>query len=132
MMMYTHKQACWLVKKIFDIRYWFMEKYTSVELHRYYRNGKFSIKKLYIAMRPQFQKSLWKKVLTGSKAIPKYRFILWLPIHRKLTTVDRLEKRGVTVAKDVYYVQQKKRSQWSIYGLDVIMPGQYGLYCYNG
>lgn len=100
MSMDTPKQACWLVSKIFDIRYWFLEKYTSADLHRYYRNGKFSIKKLYIAMRPQFQKSLWKKVLTGSKAIPKHRFILWLAIHRKLATIDRLERQGVTVAKE--------------------------------
>ncbi|XP_075097840.1 uncharacterized protein LOC142175160 [Nicotiana tabacum] len=96
----TPKQACWLVRKIFDIRYWFLEKYTSVELHKYYRNGKFSIKKLYISMRPQFQKSLWKKVLTGSKAIPKHRFILWLEVHRKLATFDRLERWGVTVPKE--------------------------------
>uniref|UniRef100_A0A1U7YVC8 Uncharacterized protein LOC104248562 n=1 Tax=Nicotiana sylvestris TaxID=4096 RepID=A0A1U7YVC8_NICSY len=33
MRMDTPKQACWLVRKIFDMRYWFLEKYTSVELH---------------------------------------------------------------------------------------------------
>ncbi|XP_019258555.1 PREDICTED: uncharacterized protein LOC109236788 [Nicotiana attenuata] len=45
-------------------------------------------------MRPQFQKVWWKKITAGSKAIPKHRFILWLAVHRKLATVDRLRRWG--------------------------------------
>ncbi|XP_019228669.1 PREDICTED: uncharacterized protein LOC109209786 [Nicotiana attenuata] len=36
----------------------------------------------------------------GSKAIPKHRFILWLAVHRKLATIDRLGRWGVTVANE--------------------------------
>jgi len=52
----TPKQACWIVKKIFDTRQWFLEKHSRNELEQYQINGKFKIKKLCIAMRPQFQK----------------------------------------------------------------------------
>ncbi|XP_016503770.1 uncharacterized protein LOC107821824 [Nicotiana tabacum] len=93
----TPKQACWIVKKIFDTRQWFLKKHSRNKLEQYHRNGKFNIKKLYIVMRPQFQKIWWKKITTGSKAIPKYRFILWLALYRRVATVDRLRRWGSIV-----------------------------------
>nr|XP_009782599.1 PREDICTED: uncharacterized protein LOC104231324 [Nicotiana sylvestris] len=84
-------------RKIFDIKNWFIEKHSNADMSIYYRQGKFSIKQLYIAMRPQCQKSPWKRVTTGSNAIPKYQFILWLALHRRLAIVDRLRIWGITV-----------------------------------
>nr|XP_016464660.1 PREDICTED: uncharacterized protein LOC107787583 [Nicotiana tabacum] len=55
--MSTPKHACWLVRKIFDARDWYSQKSPTDDLNSYCKQEKFSIKKLYIATRPQYQNS---------------------------------------------------------------------------
>lgn len=98
--MATPKQASWVIKKILDAREWFMQNCPNDTLSSYCKGGKFYIKKLYKAARPQYQKCNWKRLVTTSKAIPRHQFILWLALHRKWATVERLQKWGITVNKD--------------------------------
>ncbi|XP_019224568.1 PREDICTED: uncharacterized protein LOC109206220 [Nicotiana attenuata] len=39
MAMDSPKQACWIVKKVFDTRQWFLEKHSRNELKQYQRNA---------------------------------------------------------------------------------------------
>ncbi|XP_019238439.1 PREDICTED: uncharacterized protein LOC109218526 [Nicotiana attenuata] len=48
----TPKRACWIVRKVFDTREWFGSVNTSGDVNEYCKQGKFSIKKVYIAVRP--------------------------------------------------------------------------------
>nr|XP_016488102.1 PREDICTED: uncharacterized protein LOC107808126 [Nicotiana tabacum] len=98
--MNTPKQASWIVKKIFDVREWFRQNNPNESLSNFCKNGKFCIKKLYNASRPQFQKCNWKRLTIASKAIPRHKFILWLALHRRLATVERLQRWGLMVSKD--------------------------------
>lgn len=98
--MNTPKQACWLVRKIFDTREWLLQKDPSSDLNKYYLHGKFSIKKLYVASMHQYPKRPWKRIIVGSKVLPRHQFILWLALHRRLATVDRLRKWGLSISSD--------------------------------
>ncbi|XP_019248838.1 PREDICTED: uncharacterized protein LOC109228116 [Nicotiana attenuata] len=49
---------------------------------------------------PQYPKCSWKKITIGSKALTRHQSIQWLAMHKKLTTVDRLRKGGISVATD--------------------------------
>ncbi|XP_060183077.1 uncharacterized protein LOC132613033 [Lycium barbarum] len=59
--------------------------------------SKFSIKKMYIAMLPQHPKVPWKCLTLQAGIHPRYKFILWLTMKRRLATVDRLLKFGIIV-----------------------------------
>ncbi|XP_019241243.1 PREDICTED: uncharacterized protein LOC109221239 [Nicotiana attenuata] len=49
---------------------------------------------------PQYPKCHWKRITIDSKALPRHQFILWLAMHKKLATVDRLRKWGISIASD--------------------------------
>lgn len=98
--MSTPKQASWIVKKIFDAREWLRQNNPTETLNNFCKKGKFCIKKVYTASRPKYQKCNWKRLTIASKAIPRHQFILWLALHRRLATVERLQKWGIVVSKD--------------------------------
>lgn len=100
MTIYTPKQASWLVRKIFDSRDWLIQKDSFADLNKNCINGKFGIKKMYVATMPQYPKCHWKRIAIDSKALPRQQFIMWLAMHRKLATVDRLRKWGLLIASD--------------------------------
>ncbi|XP_016507467.2 uncharacterized protein LOC107825152 [Nicotiana tabacum] len=62
--------------------------------------GQFNIKKTYTLVSPQYPKVHWKALMMGSNAIPRHNFILWLTLHQRLTTVDRLVTWGIQVASE--------------------------------
>ncbi|XP_070032956.1 uncharacterized protein [Nicotiana tomentosiformis] len=68
MSMHTPKQACWLVRKIFDTREWLIQNDSFVDLNKYCINEKFSIKKMYVSTIPQHPKCHGK----GLQLIQKY------------------------------------------------------------
>lgn len=98
--MHTPKQSCWQLRKIFDTRDWLIQRDPSIDLNKYYIKGKFSIKKLYVATMPQYPKCHWKRITIDSKVLPRHQFILWLAMHRKPATVDRLRKWGLSIASN--------------------------------
>lgn len=74
--MQTPKLACWLARKIFDARYWYMDKDLTVELQQCTTNDGFNIKKAYVFLCPQYQKVPWNHLTMGSNLIPRHQFIL--------------------------------------------------------
>nr|XP_016487849.1 PREDICTED: uncharacterized protein LOC107807909 [Nicotiana tabacum] len=125
--MSTPSQACWLVRKVFDIRDWYLSIDSFANINNYCRKGQFNIQKAYTLARPQFQKVHWKALILGS-TIPRYNFILWLALHHRITTVDRLAAWGIHVASGcvlcssgkteimahLFFECQYSRNIWSI------------------
>lgn len=87
---------------------WFGSVNTSGDVNTFCKQGKFSIKKVYIAARPQFQKVPWKRLVQGADTLPRHRFILWLTLNQKLATVDRLARWKIDVPKECVLCTSKK------------------------
>lgn len=49
-------------------------------------------------MLPQRVNVEWKTLAMLKGLIPRHNFIMWLALHQRLTTVDRLGKWGIQVA----------------------------------
>lgn len=64
--------------------------------------GKFSIKKLYLAILPDLLKVTWKSIILNTSIYPRHRFILRLALLKRLAKVDRLAKFEITI--DTSYV----------------------------
>ncbi|XP_070005106.1 uncharacterized protein [Nicotiana sylvestris] len=94
--MSTPNQACWLVRKVFDIREWYLNIDSFANMNKFCRKGQFNIQKMYTLSRPQFPKVRWKALILGT-TIPRHNFILWLALHHRLVTVDRLTAWGIQV-----------------------------------
>lgn len=78
--MQTPQHACWLVRNIFEARYFFVNRDFEVELQKCSTAAGLSIKNAYLSFHPQYQKVPWKHLTMGSKQIPQNRFILRLAI----------------------------------------------------
>lgn len=87
------KQVSWLVRKLFGAREWCATDGTGLQTCT--NNGQFSIRKAYIQTTPQYPKVTWKKLLMVTGMLPKQKYILWMALHRRLATVDRLAKWGI-------------------------------------
>lgn len=61
------------------------------------KGNSFSIMKLYQLQFPQLPKVPWKGIVLQPKMHPRFKFILWLALQRRLATVDRLLKYGVQI-----------------------------------
>lgn len=60
----------------------------------------FSIGKAYYILLPIFSKVPWSGILSSPHMVPKHKFILWLTLHGKLSTMDRLAAWGKNVNSD--------------------------------
>ncbi|XP_059294741.1 uncharacterized protein LOC132047761 [Lycium ferocissimum] len=54
----------------------------------------------YLFLLPQYPKVAWKTVVLNTTLHPRFKFILWLAVQNRLTTVDRLLKIGIVVPTD--------------------------------
>ncbi|XP_019244491.1 PREDICTED: uncharacterized protein LOC109224365 [Nicotiana attenuata] len=93
--METPKQASWVVRKIFEARKWLTTGIQELEL--YVVQGKYTISTAYRSFIPQYPKVNWKTLYLTQGMIPRHQFILWMALHRRLATVDRLIKWGIPV-----------------------------------
>ncbi|XP_009599726.1 uncharacterized protein [Nicotiana tomentosiformis] len=82
------------------------------DVNEFCKQGKFSIKKLNIAARPQLQKTPWKRLVLGADTIPRHQFILWLTLNQRLATVDRLAKWKIDVPKDCVLCTSQKEEMF--------------------
>lgn len=64
------------------------------------------MKKAYLLCRPAIPHVPWRELTLNNAATPKVRFILWLALHGKLATKDRLHKFGVEVDQICVFCQQ--------------------------
>ncbi|XP_059281045.1 uncharacterized protein LOC132034692 [Lycium ferocissimum] len=56
----------------------------------------FSIKQVYLKLRGCHQKVCWRRFVCNNQGSPKWVFILYLALNRRLYTRDRLKKWGIT------------------------------------
>ncbi|XP_060182966.1 uncharacterized protein LOC132612911 [Lycium barbarum] len=63
-------------------------------------NGKFSVKKIYVALLPQCPRVPWNSITLHPNVHPRHTFIVWLALMRRLATVDRLMKFSIYVHID--------------------------------
>ncbi|XP_060170497.1 uncharacterized protein LOC132601434 [Lycium barbarum] len=97
----TPKQASWVVRKIFDARKWWADGVDWLgHLDNAVSAGKFSIQTIYKSLTPQFPKVSGKKLILAPGMIPRHQFILWLTMHKRLSTVDRIRKWGIHADPD--------------------------------
>lgn len=88
----TPSQASWLVRKIFGARKWMTQSGNVMNcLELFEDREKFSIKKAYQSFLPTSPKVSWKSPALVKGIIPRHQFILWLTIHKKLSTVDKIQ-----------------------------------------
>ncbi|XP_059302283.1 uncharacterized protein LOC132054256 [Lycium ferocissimum] len=64
-------------------------------------HGRFSIKRMYLHLMPQYQKVNWKSLALQQNIHPRHKFIIWLAAWGRLTTVDRLLKIGIHVPMEL-------------------------------
>lgn len=101
MQMKTPQQASWLVKKIFEARQWLAEAGDPITmLEGMVDKGRFSIKKAYRSLMPQYEKVSWKSLVLAKGLLPRHQFILWLAVQKRLSTVDRLKRWRVQVSQN--------------------------------
>lgn len=62
------------------------------------KRGNYSIKQMYLAMQGSSVSVGWKRLIYDCKASPRSIFILWLALHKRLATVDRLCRWGIVVS----------------------------------
>nr|XP_010319993.1 uncharacterized protein LOC104647113 [Solanum lycopersicum] len=63
------------------------------------KQGKGMIKQIYDYLRGEKTKPEWRCLMFKNAARPKATFTLWILLNRKLATVDRLAKWGITLNK---------------------------------
>ncbi|XP_019248631.1 PREDICTED: uncharacterized protein LOC109227893 [Nicotiana attenuata] len=59
----------------------------------------FSVKKFYTKLRGSFEQVTWRKLMQSNLGAPKWKFIVYLAVQRKLMTKDRL--RGLGYVEEV-------------------------------
>jgi len=74
-------------EKIFDVAKRFASAYVNI-----LQQPNFSIKKMYNALRGDFKKVSWRKMICNNPAPLKCSFGTWLTIHARLPTCDKLNK----------------------------------------
>ncbi|XP_021858874.1 uncharacterized protein [Spinacia oleracea] len=60
--------------------------------------GKFKINKMYKYLHDIGGHVAWKRIICNSKATPKPAFIVWLALHKRLPTKDRLRGWGINIS----------------------------------
>ena len=81
------------------------------------------IKQIYDYLRGEKMKPEWR--MYKNAAMPKANFTLWIMLNRKLATVDRLAKWGITLDKTCVLCKNVDKV-WIICSYSVTMQGKYG------
>ncbi|XP_060211711.1 uncharacterized protein LOC132639268 [Lycium barbarum] len=87
------KQACWIIQKVLKAQK-YMAGLTEANL---IQMPSFSIKNVYHKMLGTHTKVPWRKLMCNNPGSPKWLFILFLVIHRRLYTKDRLIRWGMQI-----------------------------------
>ncbi|XP_070056721.1 uncharacterized protein [Nicotiana tomentosiformis] len=100
--MTTPKAVAWVVRQIIDSKQVLMQMNTmqgnlNAKLTMLETKGRFQIKRAYTQLLPQLPKVTWKSIHMHPQIHPRFKFHLWLAIHQRLSTVERLQKFGIQV-----------------------------------
>lgn len=99
-------QGASVIKKELAAREW-----SHPQLQKYNR---YNIKLAYVAMMPQYPKVKWKRLVFLKGHVPRHQFNLWLALHNKLTTIDRLLKQGIRCLQTVFSAKHRLWKQMII------------------
>ncbi|XP_060182748.1 uncharacterized protein LOC132612650 [Lycium barbarum] len=87
------KQASWLIQKILQAAKYLTEanldKVTILQADNY------SIRDVYNQLRGDYPKVEWRRLICNNHGSPKWIFVLYLAIHCRMYTRDRLDKWGI-------------------------------------
>ncbi|XP_060200123.1 uncharacterized protein LOC132628355 [Lycium barbarum] len=87
------KQASWIIRKILKANLTVAaagyEEQDLIQMQQY------SIKTMYLKLRGVYAKVHWRRLVCNNLGAPKWTFILYLAISRRLLTTDRLGKWGM-------------------------------------
>ncbi|XP_060180113.1 uncharacterized protein LOC132609918 [Lycium barbarum] len=86
--------ASWMLKKIFKAIKTLDE--AGIDEEHFRASQVFSIKQVYLKLRGDFQKVSWRRIICNNFGTPKWTFILYLALNKKLYTRDRLNKWNIT------------------------------------
>lgn len=104
------KSATWEIRKIISTRQHVMvapglQGDLKARLNVYVTGGTFTVKKIYNALTPQLPKVPWKEIILNQSIHPRHKFILWLTLLHRLSTVERLAKFGIQVPRTCVYCE---------------------------
>ncbi|XP_030478094.1 uncharacterized protein LOC115695144 [Cannabis sativa] len=88
--------ASWYWKKLVALK----DQVRSLIDTREFAAHKFSITAGYKILTPSLTKSYWSKEVWARLNLPKHCFILWLAMHGRLKTKDRLSRMGIQVRSE--------------------------------
>ncbi|XP_060202917.1 uncharacterized protein LOC132631352 [Lycium barbarum] len=90
------KQASWIVQKVLKVQQYIetagMDETELVNIQS------FSIKKMYLKLLGDHPKVSWRRVTCNNPGLPKWIFILFLALHRRLYTKNRLISWGMPIS----------------------------------
>ncbi|XP_015158848.1 uncharacterized protein [Solanum tuberosum] len=93
-------QASWMIRKIMAARRT-LEQTQAIQL------SSVSIKYIYQKLLGDNPKVAWKSLLFGNSARPKAKFTLWLQLHDRRQTTDRLQAWGLDIDQQCKLCQQQ-------------------------
>ncbi|XP_070050304.1 uncharacterized protein [Nicotiana tomentosiformis] len=80
--------ASWMVQKIFKAKVVFEQ--ASLTEDAVAKMSTYSIKKIYGLIRGEYPKIPWRRLLCNNAGVPKWLFILFMALHRRLQTQERI------------------------------------------
>nr|XP_016479252.1 PREDICTED: uncharacterized protein LOC107800574 [Nicotiana tabacum] len=89
------KQALWIIRKILQAGKYINK--ARLDIGKVLGTKSFSIRGMYNQLRGDFPKENWSRLLWNNKGCPRCKFILYLVVHEKLYTKDRLSSWGLQV-----------------------------------
>lgn len=73
-------------------------------------DGEFTIQSAWNHWRSKFDKVVWHKLIWGPNSIPRVSFIVWMAIHERLNTGDRLQLFGLVPSSVCPFCQQSNEN----------------------
>uniref|UniRef100_A0A1S4C8E5 Reverse transcriptase zinc-binding domain-containing protein n=1 Tax=Nicotiana tabacum TaxID=4097 RepID=A0A1S4C8E5_TOBAC len=87
----TPQQACWMVRKV-------IEAHGILEARQFMQTHNRSlIRQIYLHLLGDYSRVEWKTLMFNNAAKPKAKFIMWLMMHGKLMTSDRIANWKINV-----------------------------------
>ncbi|KAK4730325.1 hypothetical protein R3W88_023313 [Solanum pinnatisectum] len=70
---------------------------------------------MYLSLLPSYPRVEWRHLTLHSKIHPRHKFTLWLAVHRRLATIEKLQKYGIVVPPDCVFCGQGLKSFTYLY-----------------
>ncbi|XP_070013729.1 uncharacterized protein [Nicotiana sylvestris] len=99
------QQASWMVRRIIGSRA------TLLQTHNINDNSKSIIRQIYLQLLGELPRVSWKCLIFQNTSRPKVIFTMWLLLHGRLLTKDRLASWGITITPQCIMFQDQDESK---------------------